>query len=88
MPPLQQWSGKSEHQIYKVHYQKCIDPKSDIHIAFLQIRSKPLRSGLLSPAMLLFNHPIRVIVSIINRLPVNSNNNDDNYEVLIKDKCK
>ena len=34
--------------------------------------------------MLLFNHPIWDIMPIINRIPINSDNDDDHYEVLVK----
>ena len=68
------------HHIYKVHYEKCIDTKSDINIALLQIRLTLLGPGLPSLAMLLFNHPI------ISRPLINSNNDDDQYEALVSKK--
>ena len=43
----------------------------------------PLEPGLLSPATLLFNHPIQSIMLIINRLPINKNNDDKHYEALV-----
>ena len=52
------------HQIYQMYYQKCIHIKSDIHIAVMQIKSTQQEPGLPSPAMLLFNHPIRSIMPI------------------------
>ena len=63
---------------------KCIDTNDDIHTALLQKRATPLEPGLPSPAMLLFNHPMWGIMPIINRTPINSDNNDDHYEVLVK----
>ena len=68
--------------------KKFIVTNEDIHVALLQIRSTPLEPGLLSPATLLFNHPILDIISIINRLPINSDNEDEHYEVLINRQAK
>ena len=64
----------------------CIDTKLDIHIAILQIRSTPLGPRLPSLINLLFNCPKRGILPIINRPPVNTNNDDEHYEELLKDK--
>ena len=36
IPLPEQWTGGSVHQIHKACHQKCIDTKSDIHIALLQ----------------------------------------------------
>ena len=57
----------------KGYYQKCTDTKSNIHTVLLQIPSTPVRPGLPSPAMLLFNHPIRGIMPITDRLLISSN---------------
>ena len=56
------------------------DTNADPHIAFLQIRPAILGQGLPSPAILLFNHPIRGSLSVINRTPVDTINDDDHYE--------
>ena len=48
----------------------------------------PLEPGLPSQASLLFNHPIQGIMPIINRLPINSDNDDGHYEVLVTRKAK
>ena len=64
--------------------KKCIESNDDTHIALLQIRATPLEPGLPSPASLLFNHPIWDIMPIINRKPINSDNDDDHYEALVK----
>ena len=80
----EQWMGRSIHQIYKVCHQKCINAKSYIYVALLQIRSTPLGPGVPSPAMLLFNCPIRGIMPIINRILITSNDDDDHYEELVK----
>ena len=37
-----------------------------------------------NPTMLLFNHPIHGIVPIINRIPINSDNDEDHYEALVR----
>ena len=64
--------------------KKGTETNEDIHIALLQIRPIPLEPGLQSPATLLFNLPIQGIMPIINRLPINSDNDDDeHYEALI-----
>ena len=68
--------------------QKCIDTNTNTHIALLQIRSTPLGQGLPSPATLLFNHPIKGIMPILNRPPVHTNNNDDHYETLVERQAK
>ena len=52
--------------------RKCIHTRLDIHIALLQIRSTMLGPGLPSPATLLFNHPIRDIMPVVNRPLINS----------------
>ena len=44
-----------------------------------------LGSGLPSPATMMFNHPIRGIMPIINRPLVGRDNEEEHYEVLIKD---
>ena len=63
--------------------KKCFDTGSDIHIALLQIRSTTLGQALPSPATLLFNHPVRGIMPIIDRLPINTNNDDEHHTVLV-----
>ena len=47
------------------------------------MRTTLLQPGLASSATLLFNHPIWCIMLIINRLLINSNNDDEHYEVLV-----
>ena len=56
--------------------KKCIETNEDIHITLLQIRATLLEPGLTSPATLLFNCPIQGIMPIINRLTINSDNDD------------
>ena len=54
----------------------------------LQIRTTPLESGQPSQATLLFNHPIQGIMPIINRLPINSDNDDEYFESLVNRQAK
>ena len=68
--------------------KKCIKTNEDIHVALLQIRSIPLEPVLLSPATLLFNNSIQGIMPIINRLPINSDNDDEHYEALVNRQAK
>ena len=58
--------------------KKCIHIRSHVDIALLQVGSTPLVPGLPSPTTLLFNHPIRGIIPIINK----------HYEVLVKRQTK
>ena len=73
-------------KLIKHMLKKCINTKLDIHRTLLQIRSTPLGPGLPSSAMLLFSHLERHIMPIISRPLVNSNNDDEHYEVLVKNK--
>ena len=75
-------------RLIKHTLKKCLDTKSDSHIALLQMISTSLGPGLPSPAMLLFNHPIRGIMSVINRPPIGLNNDDDHCDALIKGQTK
>ena len=49
----------------------------------LQIRTTPLGQGLLSPAMLLFNNLIRGIMPVMNRPPINRDNDDKHHQTLV-----
>ena len=75
-------------KLMKCTMKKCIETNDDIHIALLQIRTTHLEPGLLSPAMLLFNHPKWSIMPIINRIPINSDNDEDHYESLVKKQTR
>ena len=72
----------------KCTMKKCMETNEDIHVALLKIRSTPLEPELPSPFTLLFNHPIRGIVPIMNRLPINSDNDDEHYETLVNRQAK
>ena len=52
-------------------------------MAMLQIRTTPLGQGLPSPAMLLFNHPVRGIMPVMDRPPININNDDEYHQTLM-----
>ena len=68
--------------------QKCIDTNTDTYLALLQIRSTALGQRLLSLATLLFNYSIIGSVPIFNRLLLNTNTNDDHYEILVERQAK
>ena len=61
---------------------------TDHHIALLQIQITLLGQSLPSPAMLLFNCPIRGILPVINRLPIGLDNDDEHHKVMIKRQTK
>ena len=86
----QQNNGQVEACIKFIKHtmKKCIEINNDIHVALLQIKSTPLEPGLPSPASLLFNHPIWSIMTIINRLPIKSDNDDEHYEAFINRQAK
>ena len=72
----------------KCTLKKCFDSRGDPHITLLQIHMTPLGPRLPSPATMLFHHPIRGIIPIINRPPVGRGNDEEHYEVLIKRQMK
>ena len=73
----------------KCTMKKCAYSRNDMHIALLQIRTKPLGQGLPSPAMLLFNHPVRGTMPIINRLLIGTDDDDDeHHKALVDRKCQ
>ena len=76
------------HQIHEVDTQECLDTRADACLVLLQVRSIPLRYGVPSLAALLFNHPIRGIIPVINRTPINANNDVDHYEALVERQVK
>ena len=60
---------------------KCLDTNNDVSLSLLQIRSTPIGAGL-SPAILLFNRPIRGLLFQMNRKSINIKNDDAQYEAL------
>ena len=67
------------HQIYQMHPKIFYDSGNDVHRALLQTRTMPLGQGLPSPATLLFNHLVRGIMPVINRLPLHTDNDDEHH---------
>ena len=48
----------------------------------------PLGPGLPFPTTLLFNHPTRSIMPIVNGLPVSIDNDDEHHKALFKGEMK
>ena len=67
---------------------KCFDSGSNVHIALLQTRTTLLGQELPSPAMLLFNCPIRGIMPVMDRLPVNTDNDDEHHKAVVNRQCR
>ena len=72
----------------KYTFKKSFDSRSDLYIALLQIQVTPLEQGLPSPAMMLFNCPIRGIMLVINRLPIGIDNDDEHHKMIIERQTK
>ena len=53
------------------------------HLPSLKIRSTLFGPNIPNPATPLFNCPIWDIMPVINRAPINANNNDDYYDALV-----
>ena len=66
----------------KCTIKKCKQNNNYVYFALLQIRSALLRAEYPSPAMMLFNRPIRSLLPEIDREPLNINTDDKNYEAL------
>ena len=65
-----------------MHNLKCPDTNNNVNLTSMQIRSTPISTGIPSPAMLLFNRPIRSLLSKMNNKHMNINSDDTQYEVL------
>ena len=63
--------------------KKCSDSSGDIHMVLLHIRTTPLGQGLPSPATLLFNHPVCGIMPVMDRKPINIDNDDEHHKTLM-----
>ena len=72
----------------KCTIKKYLDTNNDVNLTLLQIRSTPMSAKLPSPAMLLFNRPIRGLLPQMNRGPININNDDGQNEALKSHKIK
>ena len=64
----------------KCTIKKCSESGGNIHMALLQIRTTPLGQGLPSPETLLFNHPVCSIMPLIDKKPINIDNDDKHHE--------
>ena len=56
--------------------KKCYDTNTDMNMALWRNRSTPL-GGVTKSVTLLFNHPVRGLMLIINGSPISAYNNDD-----------
>ena len=63
--------------------KKCTDSSGDMHMAVLQIRTTTLGQDLPSPAMLLFNHPVRGIMPVMDLPPINIDKDDEHHQTLM-----
>ena len=72
----------------KCTMKKFFDSGGDIHIAILQITTTPLGQSLPSPATLLFNGPVRGIMPVMDRLPININNDEEHHKALTNRQCR
>ena len=62
--------------------KKCRQNNNDVTFALLQIRSTLIGAGIPSPALLLFSRPMRALLPLIEREPININKDDKHYEAL------
>ena len=67
--------------------KRCYDSEDDMHIV-LQIRTIPQGQGLPSPAMLLFNDPVRGIMPVMDRVLINTSYDDVHHKVLVNRQCR
>ena len=52
-------------------------------MALLQIKTKPLGQGFPSPATLVFNHPECHVIPLMDRQPINIDNEDEHHKKLM-----
>ena len=62
--------------------KKCRHTNNDVNFSSLHISSILIDTGIPSPATLLFNRPLRVLLPQIDREPINNTNDDEYYEAL------
>ena len=58
------------HKICEVYHQKCLDNNDDVNLAFVQMITSPVGTGVPSASTLLFNRPIRALVLQMNKEPI------------------
>ena len=75
----EQWPGGSMH---KMHNWKCLDSKSNVNLALLQIQSIAICAGHPNPATLLFKRPIGDLVPPMSREAFNISIYDALYKAL------
>ena len=90
---IQQTITSSYHHQNNGHVEACIkfikctirkylDDNDNINLGLLQMGSKPIGTGLPSPAILLFNRPVRVLLPQICVEPININADDEHCKAL------
>ena len=57
-------------------------------MVLLQMKTTPLGQGLPSPATLLFNHAVHSIMSLMDRKPINIDNDDEHHKYLMHMQSK
>ena len=62
--------------------KKCFYSNSDVYLAWLQICLTPIGPGLKSPALLMFNRPIRSLMPKHSRPHILFDHNDDNATLI------
>ena len=60
--------------------KKWFDTNADVNLALLQVRSTSLGPELSSPLNLLFSFPIKDMMPLMNRSPLNEDSDTDHYE--------
>ena len=81
-------SSKSALNSLGAHLRNVPTPDWDIYMALIQICTTSLGQGLLSLAPLLFNCLVCGIMPIIDRKPINRENDDEHHSKLIHRKHK
>ena len=67
---------------FKCTIKKCLATNRDIYLALLQIGSVPIGAGFLSLETMLFNRPIRGLLTQMGRDPIHVDNDDVHIEAL------
>ena len=67
------------HEICETNNQECLDTNQHVNLALLQIQSTPIGAGLPSLTTLLFNRPMKGLLSQLHREPITVNNDDTQY---------
>ena len=78
----EQCSSGGMYKISETHNQKCLETNQDVSVGLLQVRSTTIGAGLLSPATLLINRPIKDLLPQKYREHINVNNDNAQYKAL------